>query len=284
VLARVAIAFLVSVPATAAQEPAIDWSRTPVSGGVVLPGGGPNGTPGLQLRAPSSGASFHLVTIDHPPVAGPAFRVAGDVRYEGVEGQGYVEMWTMLPNGARYFTRTLAPAGPLETLHGDSKWRRFELPFQLGDSGPAPARLEINVVLPGGGTVWIGPLRLEQSSAQMATTEGGWWSERSGGLYGAILGSSLGVLGAIIGVLGGSGKARRLVLALLAGMVVGGGCAVLVAAAAAFTAQPRHVWYPLLLLGGLSAVVGLVVGPALRRRYAADELRRIQAMDARARP
>jgi hypothetical protein len=34
------------------------------------------------------------------------------------------------------------------------------------------------------------------------------------------------------------------------------------------------------MLGGLSAVVALVVRPALRRRYAADELRRIAAMDA----
>ena len=50
-------------------------------------------------------------------------------------------------------------------------------------------------------------------------------------------------------------------------------------AAALWSSQPRHVWYPLLLIGGASALVGFVVLPGVRRRYAADELRRIQAMD-----
>jgi hypothetical protein len=59
------------------------------------------------------------------------------------------------------------------------------------------------------------------------------------------------------------------------------GCSLaLVGAAAAWMSQPRHVWYPLLMIGGLAAVVGLVVLPAVRRRYAADELRRMSAMDS----
>ncbi len=47
------------------------------------------------------------------------------------------------------------------------------------------------------------------------------------------------------------------------------------------SSQPRYVWYPLLLLGVLPAVVGFVLLRPLKVRYAADELRRIQAMDAR---
>jgi len=39
------------------------------------------------------------------------------------------------------------------------------------------------------------------------------------------------------------------------------------------------VWYPLLMIGGLAAVVGLAALPGARRRYAADELRRIAAKD-----
>jgi hypothetical protein len=268
-----------------AQELTIDWSRTAATGGVVLPGAGPDGTAALQLRAVGP-TSFHLVTIERPPVTDPTYAVTGQVRYQGVEGQGYLEMWTVFPDGGRFFTRTLASQGPLAALHGESAWRSFELSFDLSGASQVPSRLEINLVLPARGTVWLGPLHLQRSSAPAAptvTVQGGWWSERFGTLVGAILGSVVGVVGGIIGALGGRGKARRLVLTLLVGMIAVGGCLVLIAAAAASRSQPRHVWYPLLVIGGASAVIALVILPAMRRRYAADELRRIEAMDARPR-
>ena len=276
VLASAGLALLVAARPAATQEPTIDWSHTAVAGGVALPGEGPAGAMALQLRASGSAAtSFHLVTLDHPPVTLPGYAVLGEVRYEGVEGQGYLEMWSVFPNGERFFSRTLAAQGTLAALHGGSGWRRFELPFSLEDASRAPSRLEINLVLPGPGTVWLGPLRLRQSTAAI-----GWWSERFGALVGAILGSVVGVVGGIIGALGGRGKARRLVLMLLVGMIAVGGGLVLVAAAAASSSQPRHVWYPLLVIGGAASVIALVILPVMRRRYAADELRRIEAMDA----
>ena len=118
VLASAGIALLVATGAAAAQDLTIDWSRTIVTGGVVRPGEGPGGTPALELRAPASGpTSLHLVTIDHPPIAGPRYVVAGQVRYQGVEGQGYLEMWTVFPDGQRFFSRTLAAQGPRAALH-----------------------------------------------------------------------------------------------------------------------------------------------------------------------
>jgi hypothetical protein len=275
------MALLVATRPVAAQELTIDWSRTVVAGGVVRPGEGPGGTPALELRATASGpTSLHLVTIDHPPVAGPGYVASGEVRYQGVAGQGYLEMWSVFPDGQRFFSRTLAAQGPLAALQGESDWRRFELPFNLSGASQAPSRLEINLVLPGRGRVWLGPIHLQRAAAAAGTMHGGWWSERFGALVGAILGSVVGVVGAIIGVLGGRGRARRLVLTLLVGMIAIGGCLVLVGAAAASSAQPRHVWYPLLLIGGVSGVIGLVILPAMRRRFAADELRRIHALDA----
>ncbi len=279
------VALLVATGPVVAQELTIDWSRTATTGGVVLPGAGPDGTAALQLRA-AGPTSFHLVTIERPPVTGPTYAVTGQVRYQGVEGQGYLEMWTVFPDGGRFFTRTLASQGPLAALHGESAWRSFELSFDLSGASQVPSRLEINLVLPARGTVWLGPLHLQRSSAPAAptvTVQGGWWSERFGTLVGAILGSVVGVVGGIIGALGGRGKARRLVLTLLVGMIAVGGCLVLIAAAAASSSQPRHVWYPILLIGGGSAVIALVILPAMRRRYAADELRRIEAVDARPR-
>jgi hypothetical protein len=284
VLASAGIALLVATHGVAAQELTIDWSRTAVHGGVVRAGEGPAGTPALELRATVSGpTSLHLVTIDHPAIAGPRYVVSGEVRYQGVEGQGYLEMWTVFLDGQRFFSRTLAAKGPVAALHGESNWRRFELPFDMSGASQAPSRLEINLVLPGRGTVWLGPMRLQPRTGASGTPHGGWWSERVGVLLGVMLGSSLGVLGALIGVLGGRGKARRTVLALLVGMIAVGGCLVLVGAAAAATSQPRHVWYPLVVLGGAAGLIALVILPAMRRRFAADELRRIDALDARAR-
>src|SRR2546426_2691950 len=282
VLASVGIALLVAGRPAAAQGRTIDWSRTAVTGGVTLPGEGTGGAAVLQLRS-TGPMSFHLVTIERPPVTGPAYAVTGQVRYQGVEGQGYLEMWTVFPDGERFFSRTLAAQGPLAALHGESNWRRFELPFDLSGASQAPSRLEINLVLPGRGTVWLGPIQVQPWAGAAGTMRGGWWSERVGALVGTMLGSLLGVVGALIGVLGGRGKARRTVLALLVGVIAVGACLVLVGAAAVAGSQPRHVWYPLLALGGASALIGLVLLPAMRRRFAADELRRIDALDARAR-
>ena len=283
VLASAGIVLLVATSAVAAQDLTIDWSRTVVPGGVLLPGAGPEtGTAGLQLRA-AGPTSFHLVTIERPPITGRAYAVTGQVRYQGVEGQGYLEMWTVFPDGQRFFSRTLAARGPLAALHGESSWRRFELPFDISGASQAPSRLEINLMLPGRGAVWLGPMHLQRATTQAEAGQGGWWSARSGTLLGAMMGSLVGVVGAIIGVLGGRGRARGLVLGLLVGMITVGACLALVGVAAALSSQPRHVWYPLLVIGGATGLIGLAILPALRRRFAADELRRIEAMDAGAR-
>ena len=279
VLTSAGLALIVAARTAAAQGLTIDWSRTAVIGGRTLVGAGPDGATALELQAAGpGGASFHLVTIDQPPVGGAPYVVAGRVRYEDVDGQGYLEMWSQFPDGQRFFSRTLGTEATLAALNGGSGWRGFELPFDPG--AQRPTRLEVNLVLPGRGTVRLGPLRLDRSSAT-AGARGAWWSRRFGALFGAMLGSCLGVVGAIIGVLGGRGKARRLVLGLLIGMVVVGSSLALLAAAAMLSSQPRYVWYPLLLLGVLPAVVGFVLLRPLKVRYAADELRRIQAMDAR---
>src|SRR3989442_866247 len=270
-LASAGMALLVATRVVAAQELTIDWSRTAVPGGVVRAGEGPGGAPVLELRATGSGpTSLHLVTVEHPPVAGPGYGVAGQVRYEGVEGQGYLEMWTVFPDGERFFSRTLAPRGPLAALHGESSWRRFELPFVLSGGSQAPSRLEINLVLPGRGTVWLGPMQVQPGAGAAGTMQGGWWSERVGALVGTMLGSLLGVVGALIGVLGGRGKARRTVLALLVGVIAVGACLVLVGAAAVAGSQPRSAWYPPPALGRAPPPIAPPLPPAMRPRFPAD--------------
>jgi hypothetical protein len=55
-----------------------------------------------------------------------------------------------------------------------------------------------------------------------------------------------------------------------------------VACAVAWTrSQPFAVYYPLVLVGLISALVFATVLPALRKRYEARELRRMRALDVR---
>src|SRR2546430_15002484 len=115
-------------------------------------------------------------------------------------------MWTVCPDGGRFFTRTLASQGPLAALHGESAWRSFELSFDLSGASQVPSRLEINLVLPARGTVWLGPLHLQRTSAPAApapAAHGGRWGERVGALVRAVLGGGGGGVWGVIGALGG---------------------------------------------------------------------------------
>jgi len=89
----------------------------------------------------------------------------------------------------------------------------------------------------------------------------------------------MGLAGAMIGVLCGIGRGRRLVLALH-GIFAGLGA---IALAAGFVAlwigQPYGVWYPLVLGGGIGVAVFGGLLPVSRRSYIQRELRKMQAMD-----
>jgi len=228
----------------------------------------------LAVQAASTGGVFPLTVIEDPGVGGEGYVVRGRVRYDGVEGQGFLEMWSVFPDGGRYYSRTLAEQGPQGRLSGSSDWRPFELPFHL-DGGPPPERLEIGIVLPGSGTVEIGPLEL----VPLEASQGAWWSDRTGGLVGGIVGSAIGILGAILGWLVFRRRARTFTLGAMRSAVAAGALLLCVGAVAVATSQPYGVAYPILLAGVI--LVG-VFGGSLRgakRAYADHELRRIRALD-----
>jgi hypothetical protein len=218
------------------------------------------------------------VTVLHSPkIASSRYALKGSLRHEGVVGRAYLEMWSVFRDGSRFFTRTLADAGPMAPFQGSGGPREFVLPFTNREGGPAPVRLEVNAVFAGPGRIHLGPLQLVQMPTGL---EGAWWSERDTGWLGAIAGCVLGLWGALVGILASRGRARRFVLSALAvGAALGAACLAAGLVAVALS-QPWFVAYPLLLIGVLETSLGAAGYVWLRRRYVEQELRRMDALDA----
>jgi hypothetical protein len=236
-------------------------------------------------------AQVPLLRIEKPAVKGVWYGVTGRVRYERVEGEGYLEMWSVFPaksSGAserRFFTRTLGATGEMRTISGSSPWRSFSLPFNRSASPEPPEALEVNLQLPGRGLVLLDSLKLVEYSGEPASllnpgTSGAWWSARQGNLFCAVGGSVLGCLGGMIGWLGSRGRSRRLVLTVCGGMFWGGLLCLGVGIVGVVLRQPFLVWYPPLLLGLISTSVMGFGYRRIRAGYAALELRRMAASDA----
>ena len=225
----------------------------------------------LNLESPGVAASAH------------AYALVGQIRYAGVEGTAYLEMWSRFPGRGEVFSRTLSDGGPAAKIEGSSDWRPFALALYMdGSTQAGPEGLRVNVVLPGRGTVWLGPPRLVQygPGEDPLVVAGQWWSERTAWLMGGIMGSVLGCVGALIGVLSSRGKARARVAGMLVGMLIVGAVALTAGDVALLKAQPYAVYYPLLLTGGLCILLpGGLLG-VIRRRYQELELRKIGAADA----
>lgn len=255
-----------------------------IAGGTVLPPDGGRAFHRLRVESPPGHATRVIVlTIERPAITRARYALTGLVRYEDVRKAGHLEMWNHFPGGGRYFTKSLAEAGPLRTLDGTSDWRPFVLPFFNADNAPPPTTLTLTVVLPGGGRVDLGPLRLVQYGPledPLALSDH-WWGDRTAGLVGGVAGGVVGILGGLVGWLGGTGRARRFVLGLTRTLIAAGTMTLVAGAVAWSREQPYAVYYPLLLVGGISALVFATSLPTLRKRYEAQELRRMRALDIR---
>jgi hypothetical protein len=234
-------------------------------------------TPFNTLRIDGgAGAPVTVAIIERPAIKGQRYAVSGQVRYEGVEGTGYLELWSHFPDGGRYFSRTLADVGPMMKLQGTSGWRQFTLPFDA-TGVPPPTRLVVNIVLPGRGVVYLGPLQLLDDIPGAGGASGP--LDRAAGLIGGVAGSLVGCLGALIGVLASRGRAKRFVAIAVVSLAIGGALAFAAGVVALSRSQPYAVYYPLLLIGFLATVIPLSLRPSIRRRYEEIELRRMRAHD-----
>jgi len=253
------------------------------AGGTVLPAD--DRTPFERLKVARDAGrdgAISLLTIKAPPVTTATYALVGRVRHEAVAGDGYLEMLSYFPGRGWRYSRTLEGRGPMKKLTGTSAWRRFVLPFYMDQAGAPPTRLAFKAVFPGGGTVFVGPVRLVQYAAgeDPLAAAGAWWTDRQGGLLGGVFGCVIGGLGGLLGLLGGRGKARRFVIGSLRAMAIAGAALLVSGVVAVVRHQPYGVYYPLLLAGGLLTVLGTLMAPVVRRRYRQMELRKMQAMDA----
>src|SRR5207245_9738983 len=106
---------------------------------------------------------------------------------------------------------------------------------------------------------------------------GAWWSDRQGGLVGGVGGGLLGVFGALIGVLAGTGRARHLVLALLKFLIAVGEVALALRGVALAMGQLYAAFYPLFLLGVLGVAVPVSLLRIFPTRYEQLQPRRMRA-------
>lgn len=246
---------------------------------------------GWQIRHTNAGPlDVRLWTVTNPPITSLVYAVRGQIAYEQVEGEGYLELWNVfapvregLPEG-RYFSRTLAESGELGKVRGTSGWRAFTLPFDRTGTSNAPTRLEINLHLAGPGVVRLGPLQLVgfpgSTGPGSAVASAGWWAPRTTGILGGIAGALFGTLGGVLGTLTRLGRARAFVLTTIR-VSIGLGVALLLAGVFAITQrQPFHVWTTLLATGALLAGIFATNLRQTRRQFAAAELRRMTALDA----
>lgn len=267
-----------------------DWQKLANSGQLL---GGASST--IDGRAAvkivstnDAGLRVQLLRITNPPISKMLYAIVGEVKYDNVEGDGFLEMWNYfpplkpgMPEGG-YFSRTLGETGEMGKLSGTSNWRVFTLPFDRTGGNSKPSRLEINVILPSQGTVYLGPIKLVEYEGNFGLQKSGgaWWSDQTTAWIGTIEGCVLGGLGGLLAWLASKGRCRGFVVATSYALIGLGILLTLAGLMALPSHQPFAVWFPLLLPGVLLVSI---IPPRLkqfRRGYEDLELRRMASMDA----
>ncbi len=246
--------------------------------------GAPDNALEVKNRGPSM-MSATVLTIVQPKITTDFYAVTGEVRYDNVDGDGFLEMRSHFGETAAYFSRTLGVSGPMAKLTGTSDWRAFTLPFNAKGASSRPSKLVVNVQLPGKGSVFLRNLKLVQSTSfdGAATPTGGAWSDRTAGIVGGVAGALIGCLGALIEWLAVRGKAQRFVVNAMRVLIGAGVAFALGGLAGVALRQPYGVCYVLLLLGVLVVVIFPFRLRRYQDRYREFELRRMTSMDATAR-
>lgn len=254
---------------------------------VALSAGELNDEDTLTIEAAPDEQFHPLIELSDPGISSPVYALKGMIRYENVEGEGFLQLDNHFGEKGTFFTKSLASAGPLGKISGSSDWRPFSLPFyansgdQADGTSPIPEKLSLGLYLPGSGTVSIRGVGLYQyaDGEDPLHSAGQWISSRNGIMLGAIGGGLIGLWGALIGVISSRGKARRFVLGSANALLLIGIISLVGGVAAIAAAQPYAIYYPLLLIGIILVAVIGSLRRTLSARYEQFELKRMQSMD-----
>ncbi len=143
--------------------------------------------PALKIEnANDTSLQFPIVKIENPTITGERYSVWGEIKYEAVEQEGHLEMWNYFPPPPGMTVGMQLYSGPGDKLSsgtaiwGTSDWRPFALNFDRGSSEERtlvqsiatkqlPLRLELNLFLPGRGTVFVRRLKVGNTPYEVPT-------------------------------------------------------------------------------------------------------------------
>ena len=220
-----------------------------------------------------TGKSETILTFDHHPTTS-MYVVRGLIQHRDIERNPMLEMWNAMPDGNRYFSRQPVRGPWVNKTDG---WREFTLPFNLMNHKPESVAIEINVVMPGKGTIELKDLTI----SDIATLE--WFDKRTANTIGAIMGVSAGLYGGLFGCLAGflvpRGKGRKLVFGMLVFIIVFGGFLLSIGLLALLLGQPFHVWFWFAFAGGLALIIFPPQFFVIKKGFEQFEQRKMQALD-----
>ena len=97
---------------------------------------------------------IRLFEVENPAVEQCPLTYRAELKAEGLQGRGYLEMWCRLPGRGEFFSK-----GYKQAVSGTVEWARYEIPFYLKE-GQKPDLIKLNFVVEGQGRVWLRNLEL----------------------------------------------------------------------------------------------------------------------------
>jgi hypothetical protein len=120
---------------------------------------------GWRIEAAES-RMVRLFELPDPGVDNCVVLYRARLKTAGVKGRAYLEMWCRFPGLGEYFSRGLH-----NPVTGTNEWASVETPFFL-KPGERPDLIKLNVVIEGGGTVWIKDVEVSKGPLPRAAQAG----------------------------------------------------------------------------------------------------------------
>lgn len=260
----VAAALLLTILVTAVRAADLTWDRALPTTATTREANA------VVVAAPNGAGTITVLTLDHPPVRDDAFAIRGQIRYADVSTPGHLQLIATFADGSQETSRAAAPFGPMSQLKGTSDWREFMLPSLGKHAHECPTRIEVSVVLPGGGTVYLGRAGLVEGLANRRPRDLGWLEPTRLRLVAGALAGALAVYGVLVLLLARRGAARVLVVTMTVLVTALSCAAVGCACAAMLGSEERETLYPLALVGMLGVAMCVGMLRLIKRRYVPD--------------